>query len=111
MTKAQRREVRRLAGVVYERELAAALGQLESAFGRWHRGEIDAFALNDEIHRFHDGASKDLWKQYALGEAGFGLAAAIARGILKETEVNTAILKNLGGLIAFARENGEGSDE
>jgi hypothetical protein len=61
-TKAQRREVRRLTGLAHERELSTAAGRLQSEFDRWRRGEIDVFILNECIHKFHDGTSRELYK-------------------------------------------------
>ena len=54
-SKAQKREVRRLAGLAHERELAAAVDNLRAQFERWRAGEFDVFELNERIHQFHDG--------------------------------------------------------
>jgi len=101
-TKGHRREIRRLAGLAHERELSTAAGSLESEFGRWRRGEIDVFELNEHIHKFHDGVSRELYKAYAMGRLEFSVAGAIARGVLQESEVDPAILEGLRGLIGLA---------
>ena len=103
-TKAERHEIRRLAGVAHERELSKAAADLQSVFEQWRNGKLDVFALNEQIHRFHDGISRDLYKRYAMGEAHWSVASGIARGILKESEVLPALLENLRGLIDLARE-------
>ncbi|HUJ11761.1 MAG TPA: hypothetical protein VL171_17260 [Verrucomicrobiae bacterium] len=103
-TKAQKREIRRLAGLAHERELSAAARELQSEFERWQRGEIDVFVLNDKIHKFHDGVSRDLFKQYAMGQPYWSLASAIARGVLKESEVSPSILEDLRSVIDLARQ-------
>ena len=103
LTKKQKAELRRLAGLAHERELSAALSNLESEFGRWRRGEISVFELNDRIHRFHHGVSRDLYKLYDPRDAEIVVPGAIARGTLKEQEVDPALLKNLAELIEFAR--------
>jgi len=103
-TKGQRREICRLAGLAHERELSTAAGSLESEFGRWRRGEIDVFELNEHIHKFHDGVSRELYKAYAMGRPEFSVAGAIVRRVLKESEVDPAILEGLRRLIELGRE-------
>ena len=41
LTKAQRRRLRELGGMAYQRELSAELSNLESEFRRWRAFEID----------------------------------------------------------------------
>lgn len=103
LTKSQVKEVRKLAGLAYERELAKAVGDLQAQFESWRRGEMDVFALNERIHQFHHGISRDLYKQYVLGEASWNLAAAIRNNVVKESEVNRLILENLKRLIDMGR--------
>jgi hypothetical protein len=52
--------MRELARLAYERELAAALTEVEQAFGRWRAGEIDAFGVEHIIHQFHQGTALEL---------------------------------------------------
>ena len=63
--KAIKRLVREWAGIAHDRDLRQALGALHGQFGRWERGEISSFELNDFVHQFHDGASREIWKRYA----------------------------------------------
>ena len=92
-----------MAGLAHERELSAALSNLESEFGRWRRGEISVFELNDRIHRFHHGVSRDLYKLYDPRDAEIVVPGAIARGTLKEQEVDPPLLRNVAELIEFAK--------
>jgi hypothetical protein len=103
-SKAQRREIRRLAGMAHERELDAAAAELQLEFERWRRKEIDVFVLNDHIHKFHDGVSRDLYKRYAMGDAEWSVASAVARDVLKESEIDCSILETLRGVIELARD-------
>jgi hypothetical protein len=103
-TKAERREIRRLAGLAHERELRSAAADLHAKFKEWRDGKIDVFALNEHIHKYHDGISRELYKRYAMGEAHWSVASAIARGVLQETEVLPALVENLRNVIDLARE-------
>ena len=103
LTKKEKAELRRLAGLAHERELFAALSNLESEFGRWRSGEISVFELNDHVHRFHHGVSRDLYTLYDPRDAEMVVPGAIARGTLQEQEVDLALLKNLAELIEFAK--------
>ena len=103
LTKKQKAELRGLAGLAHERELSEAISSLESEFGRWRRGEISVFELNDRIHKFHNGVSRDLYKRYDPRDAEIVVPGAIVRGTLREQEVDPALLKNLAELIEFAR--------
>ena len=106
LSKTQKREVRRLSGIAYEKELSMAAGELQSQFERWRRGEFDVFVLNEHVHKFHDGISRELYKRYAMGDADWSLASAIGRDILKESEVDPAIVAILRNVIDMARRAG-----
>jgi hypothetical protein len=59
--KARRRAARQLVGEYHERELARLLEHVRDAFTRFDAGEIDAFELDDLIHRYKRSA-RELWK-------------------------------------------------
>jgi hypothetical protein len=104
ITKKQRAELRRLAGLAHERELGAAIRDLELDFERWRKGEISVFALNESIHKFHNGISRELYSRYDPRDAELTVPAAIARGTLQENEVDQSLLQNLTELIQFAKD-------
>lgn len=85
-TKAQRRELSRIAGLAYERELATALTELEEQFRLWRAGEIAPADLNDAIHRFHQGPSRELRARYLDGPVQFAALTALHRGIVNASE-------------------------
>jgi hypothetical protein len=88
LTKKQRKHIRELASVSYERELAAALDKLLTAFQKWKQGGMGVFDLNEEIHQYHNGTARDLYKQYAMGDPDMAILLALAKGILKIEELN-----------------------
>jgi hypothetical protein len=101
--KLQRRHIRELATLAYERELARELGAVEVEFSRWRRGEINVHDLSDLIHQFHDGTARRLYSIYAGDVLEVALGSAIARGVLTENEASPDIMEALRGHIEFAR--------
>ncbi len=58
-SKAERR--RALVGTYYEARLADLLEQVREGFARYDAGELDAFELDDLVHR-DKRATRELWK-------------------------------------------------
>jgi hypothetical protein len=102
LTKAQRRRLKQLHATAHSRELSTELAKVESAFARWRSGEIDAFVLSDEIHRFHDGPSKELYVTYRSA-LEFPVANAIHRGIISSDEAGPEVMQALERHLAFLR--------
>lgn len=92
-TKSERKELRRLAALAYERELAKALEVLKENFRQWKKNKITAFELSDLIHKFHNGIARNLWSFYETGHAEIIVRHAIAEGIILKTEVSPGILE------------------
>jgi hypothetical protein len=59
--KARRRAARARVGEYHERELTALLEHLREGFARLDAGELDAFELDELIHRYERSA-RELWK-------------------------------------------------
>ncbi len=100
-----RKGLRELADEAHERELTQALSDLEGKFQAWRKEEISPFELNDLIHKFHDGTSRNIWKRYAYLKPDQRVPAAVARGILKEDEILPGMLEEMKGSIEFFRDN------
>jgi hypothetical protein len=103
-TKAQRRRLRELGAIAYERDLCAELTKLESEFGRWRAGEIDAHELSDHIHRFHQGPARELFSFYEQSNLDFAVAHAIHRGVITEEEAGPDAIEMLRAHLAFLRD-------
>jgi hypothetical protein len=95
ITKAQKREIRRIAGLAHDRELATALTALENQFARWRSGEIGPHDLNGAIHAFHQGPSRQLWSRYTDGYAELAVVFALQNGIVAEHEIGSDLLEIL----------------
>ena len=86
-TKTERRKLRELAGLAYERELSEALRELATDFAAWKGKSINAFDLSDSIHEFHNGVARDLWSLYNQLKPPMIVAGALERGVLTSKDV------------------------
>lgn len=102
------RHIRKLlaewAGRAHDRELGQALRELRAEFDRWERGEIDAYELNERIHRHHDGPSREIWKRYSTNDTGAVVAWAVVDGILKREELPTELAAYLADSIEIYQD-------
>jgi hypothetical protein len=105
-TKTQRRRIREVARIAYDRDLAQELAGLEGEFRRWRSGEIDSFALSAAIHQFHQGPSRKLFSQYDDSSPEWAVAHAIHRGVVSAEEAGSEALEALAKHLAFLREQG-----
>jgi hypothetical protein len=96
-----KRLVREWAEIAHDRELRKALGELRVQFGRWERGEISSFELNEFVHQFHDRTSREIWKRYATNHLEPAVASAVVAGILRREELPVELLRHIAGLIEF----------
>lgn len=103
-SKKQRRELRELQGLAWERELEEALRQLREDFDSWRKGKISAFELSDRIHKFHNGRSRELFTLYTGRLEVWLIAHAIARGVIDESELSEDLRTELNEDIAVSRE-------
>ena len=88
LTKKQRKHIREMANIAYEREMAAALDKLLMSLQKWKQGEKTPFDLDGEIHQYHNGTARELYKQYATGDPDMAVLLALSRGTLKIEELS-----------------------
>lgn len=100
-----KRLVREWAGIAHDRDLRKALSELRVQFDRWERGEIDAFELNNLVHRFHHDASREIWKRYASTHLEPAVASAVAAGVLRKEELPAELVHHIAGLIEFYEQD------
>jgi len=103
-TKEQRRRLRELGAIAYERDLSTELSKLETEFRRWRAGEIDAHELSDHIHRFHQGPARKLFLEYDHSNLAFAVAYAIHRGLITEDEASADAIEMLRMHLVFLRD-------
>jgi hypothetical protein len=94
--KKQKAELRRLAGMAYERELGRELERLQGRFDDWRGGTLSASELGDHVRRFHRGPAREVQGRYdALKKPACQTAWALASGTLEESEVDPELLELL----------------
>ena len=98
-----KKEMRRLAGIAYQREMDSELNEVYKEFEKWANGEIDCFELNDVIHKYHDETARYLWKINHM-KPDYLTARGIGKDIIKNEEVNPKIIEYLKDQIEFIRD-------
>jgi hypothetical protein len=109
-SKKQRRELRILQGLVWERELAEALRSLSQDFDAWERGDCSVFDLSDRIDEFHTGPREELFNRYTGNLWADWIARAIVTGVLDETELSAELRDALKDDIAYCRRRFDEGD-
>lgn len=108
LPKSIRRNIRDLAAVAHDRELGTELRRLDELFSQWRNGQLSPHELNDAIHRFHDGPSRHLWKNYTDSDPSLAVASAVVRGVLQEEEIPAPAAEELRTMVAsFSKELSE----
>ena len=102
-SKKQRRELRELQGVAWQRELVEALRPLCDEFKAWENDEVSPFELSDRIHKFHNGRSRELFNWYSRSLDTSLISSAVARGIIEEAELPEDLRAELAEDIEFFR--------
>lgn len=103
-SKKQRRELRALQGLAWERELGEALRSLRTDFEIWDRGEIAAIELTDRIHKFHNGQARELFNMYSGNLDNWWIGHTVAKGVIDESELSDDLHDVLKDDIVRCRE-------
>jgi hypothetical protein len=98
-SKPEKRLLRDLAAEAHESELSEALGELYEEFTKWADNGLGAFEMNEKIHEFHNGVSRELYKQYVLNDPHFAVAAGLSRKVLAHSQVAPELLEKLRPLL------------
>ncbi len=102
-----KRLLRELAPLAYDRELDLELSKLDARFAEWRSGHISGSELNEHIHNYHNGASREIWSFYFNGEPDLVVAYAIVAGLLERDETPEEVLAALELPIAFHQETAD----
>ena len=102
--KQSKRRLSELTAIAHDRELSLHLAELEQSFRDWREGSIGPSELSDVIHRFHDGAARDIYAIYTTLKSEELVARAIGVGLLTEAEVPHEIREPLASLVTHFRD-------
>ncbi|TWU20778.1 hypothetical protein [Bythopirellula polymerisocia] len=102
LTKADKRKVRQLAGIAWERELRQELLKIAAAIEEMENGSLSPFEVNDSIHIFHEGASRDLYRHYADSHPWLGVCRAYCDRVLTDEDLVDASDEVRNGIREFA---------
>ena len=83
--RARRREARELIGAYHEEQLLVLLEHVRVGFARLDTGELDAFELDDLIHRYMRSA-RELWKFCGQSGGDWERAASMLAWLRDEGE-------------------------
>ena len=103
-SKSEKRQLRELAAEAHENELTEALEELFEEFTKWADNAFGAFELNEKIHEFHNGISRELYTRYVLNEPRFAVAIGLSRKALSRNQVEPELLKKLQPLLEAFEE-------
>jgi hypothetical protein len=98
-TKAERRELRELAGDVYEAEAHRYLEELDRDFALWRKGKMLSSDLLTSIHQFHQHQNRDLWKMYQGLDDDVIVARGLRLELLAESKVSPKLLEKIRHLV------------
>lgn len=64
LSKSLRKEVADIVAKAYKIEMNRELNKLYEKFKKWEEGTYDCWELHHDIHLYHDGAGRELYKLY-----------------------------------------------
>lgn len=102
LTKADNRKVRQLTVIAWERELRDEIRGIAAAINEMENGSLSPFDVNERIHKFHNGASRDLYKQHSESLPWLGVSRAYFDGVLTDDDLVGASDEVRTGIAEFA---------
>ncbi len=101
-TKSEGKKIRQLAGLAWERELRDELRKIAAAIEEMENGRVSTFDVTDRIHKFHNGASRDLYKQYSNSFPWLAVCRAHFDRVLTDDDIADASDVIRDGIREFA---------
>jgi hypothetical protein len=105
-SKPMKKRLHELATLAHERELAQALGGLKKKFDAWQAGTRTGWELSDDIHQFHDGENRGIYKLYFSNEFDRMVGRAIAMRLVTEEEAGDEVRGAVEKFIRLYRDSG-----
>lgn len=108
ISKSQKKHLRELAGIGYERDLGRCLNVVKNSFEKWEAGEMSVWDLNDKIHEFHDDIARELYKAYySIGDPTYSVAFGVRQGVIDIEEINGECMPLLQPLLDYFNDSND----
>ncbi len=86
-SKAEKQQIRRLAGLAWERQLRAALEVVGQSISQMTNDQKSVFDVAEEVHRYHDGVAQDLYKIFSRSLPWIGVCRAYCDRVINDEDV------------------------
>jgi hypothetical protein len=107
LTKGDRKLVRELAGIAWERRLRDELLKIGVFISEMTTGKLSPFEVNDCVHQFHNGISRELFNMYSASDPWFAVCRAHYDGVLTDEDFVNASDRVRAGMRLFAEQDRE----
>ena len=101
----QKRHLRKLIGLAYERDLGRSLEDLAKEVDAWREQRCSVWDLNQKIHEYHDLTARTLYKIYISTDLFATAAIAVTRGALSLDEVDESLRDEVKHLSEVLQRN------
>ena len=103
-SKSDRTRIRLLGGLAWERLLRAELMDIRTSIDAMDGEKLSPFDVNDLIHKFHEGASQELFSSFSHSLPWLAVCRAHLDGVLTDDDLTEASDKIRDGLNKFAAD-------
>ena len=101
-SKADRKFVRKLADIAWERRLRDELAKIGGIISKMASGDLSPFDANERVYDFHNGISRELYNFYSGSDPWFAVCRAHYDGVLTDDDIADASDNLRKGLQQFA---------
>jgi hypothetical protein len=101
-SKADRKLIRKLAGIAWERQLRDELAKIGRIISEMASGDLSPFDASKQLHDFHNGISRELYNLYSASDPWFAVCRAHYYGVLNDNDIADASDNVRKGLQLFA---------
>ena len=102
-TKSERKTIRKLAALAWERQLRSELHKIAAAIADMDKEVLSPFEVNQKIHDFHNGVSRKLFRLYSDSQPWFSVCRAHYDRVLNDDDVMGASDNIRNGIREFAK--------
>ena len=88
-TKSERKTICKLAALAWERQLRSELHKIATAIADMDKGLLSPFEVNQIIHEFHNGISRELFNRYSGSQTWFPVCRAHYDKVFSDNDLKT----------------------